>query len=92
MNDIHTVHAILLSLIYPMGEEEMTAEQKRAMGLAAEIQMKYDETGGSVKSRSVGDVSITYGDNSGGVTVGGIQIAPGALAVLNHGGLLCRWV
>lgn len=92
MSEIHTVRAVLLSLIHPVREEEMTAEQKRALSLAAEIQMKYDETGGSVKSRSVGDVSITYGDNSGGVTVGGIQIAPGALAVLKHTGLLCRWV
>ena len=92
MSDIHSVHAVLLSLIYPMGEEEMTAEQKRAMGLAAEIQMKYEENGGYVKSRSVGDVSVTYGERFSGVSVGGTQIAPGALAVLNHAGLLCRWV
>ena len=93
MSDIHTVRAVLLSLIYPMREEEMTAEQKRALSLAAEIQMKYDDEASSgVKSRSVGDVSITYRDQNSGVTVGGTQIAPGALSVLKYAGLLCRWV
>lgn len=94
MSDIHTVHAALLSLIYPRGESGMSAEQKRAMAQAAEIQLKFEESDGgmAVKSRSVGDVSVTYGECTGAVTVNGRAIAPEALAVLRNAGLLCRWV
>ncbi len=94
MSDIHTVHATLLSLIYPMGEGGMSAEQIRAMDQAAELQIQYEESGGgsAVKSRSVGDVSVTYAEQTAGMNVNGRQISPAALAVLKNAGLLCRWV
>ena len=83
---------LLLSFLYPLHERDMTPDQWNALGRAAEEQAKFD-SGNEVpiKSRSVGDVSVTY-DTSRAVSAGGRIIAPGALAELQNAGLLCRWV
>ena len=94
MSDLHTVRARLLSLIYPMGESLMTAEQPAAFEEAVQIQSGFEESGGeaSVKSRSVGDVSVTYQTPASCVFTDGSPVSPSALAVLKAAGLLCRWV
>ena len=94
MSDINTAVSRLLSLIFPVGEKGMTAEQKAALAGAAELQAKFEEDGedAAVKSRSVGDVSVTYADAGNGMTAGGRRISPDAAAVLRNAGLLCRWV
>lgn len=87
---------ILLSLIYPTLESDMSGDQLAAFGEAAEIQLEFMEkngvSGGRVlKSESVGDVSVTYADNSG-VTVCGERISSEALAKLRVCGLLDCWI
>lgn len=86
---------ILLSLIYPTVESDMSYEQLAAFGEAAEVQLEFMAKNGSdgraVKSESVGDVSVTYADNSG-VTVCGERISSEALAKLRVCGLLGCWI
>ncbi len=94
MSELHTVRARLLSLIYPMGENGMTAEQKSALEEAAGLQAEFEENGGEtgVKSRSVGDVSVTYHTPYTSALADGSPVSPAALAILKNAGLLCRWV
>lgn len=87
---------LLLSLIFPANRDTMTAEKWDAFVRAVEAQAEFDansEHSAAVRSRSVGDVSVTYADTvSGGVSVDGHQIAPAALAILKNNDFLCRWV
>lgn len=87
---------ILLSLIYPMSEDDMSEDQLAAFCEAAAVQLEFMDkngtTGGrTVKTESVGDVSVTYADNSG-VTVCGERICSEALAKLRICGLLDCWI
>ena len=85
---------LLLSLIFPANQDTMTAEKWSAVEKAAQIQAEFDasRTDSRVRSRSVGDVSVTYAENETYTTVGGHPITPAALAILKNEGLLCRWV
>jgi len=90
-----TAMSLLLSLIYPLHEGMMSPEQLAALSLAAQVQAKSaGEDALPVKSRSVGDVSVSYdtAGTPGAVTVNGRSIAPEAAAILKNAGLLCRWV
>ena len=83
---------ILLSLIYPTKIEDMSEDQKAEFDLAIAEQNDYgSSSGGAVKSESIGDVSVTYA-SSVGVSFGGQQICPSALARLMNCGLLTRWI
>ncbi|MBQ8186620.1 MAG: hypothetical protein IJX93_04710 [Clostridia bacterium] len=95
-NTVNEGVELLLSLIFPINADTMTAEKWSAVEKAAQIQAEFDasRTGTPVKSRSVGDVSVTYAESAQNacITVGGHPIAPEALAILKNEGLLCRWV
>ena len=96
MNDIQSAAELLLALIYPITEEDMTAEQKTEFDFAAEEQLRYstDHTG-VIKSEAVGDVKISY-DVEGGAKRKqiflGQPLSPAAVIKLTRAGLLRRWV
>jgi hypothetical protein len=83
----------LLSLLYPRGREDMTAEQTTEFLRAAAMQEDYMKREGEagVLSKRVGDVSVTY-EKNGGIRCGGVKISPAAVDVLLRAGLLVRWV
>ena len=83
---------ILLSLIYPTKTEDMSEEQRTEFAAAVAEQNAYGTSyGGAVKRESLGDASVTY-DSPAGVSFGGQQICPAALARLMKCGLLTRWI
>ena len=85
--------AILLSLIYPMREEDMTDGQREGFESAVLVQSAFMHTGGGreVKSESLGDAKVTYAESSG-VTVSGEKISSEAVGILRRSGLLDCWV
>lgn len=94
---------VLLSLIYPKTEREMTPAQREEFDLAAEEEEAYlaspagrsaiASADGRIERESVGDVSVTYrGGASGSVTAAGLPVAPAASARLLRCGLAGRWV
>ncbi len=83
---------ILLSLIYPITVEQMSADQQAEFAAAAEDQLEYMGSGGAaVVSEELGDAKVTYAKVSG-VVVGGQAICPAAVARLMKCGLLNRWI
>ena len=80
---------ILLSLIYPMREENMTETQREGFERAADVQEEYMQKYGTrnIRSETLGDARVTYADDSG-VTVSGEKIAPEVIGILRRCGLL----
>ena len=76
---------ILLSLIYPMRTEDMTEAQLAGFVAAACLQEEYMQSSSvrSIKSEALGDVRVTYADDSG-VTVSGEKIAPAVIGTLRQ--------
>ena len=94
---------ILLSLLFPKTERDMTPSQREEFELAVGEEEAYlaspagreamASSGGRIVSESVGDVSVTYrGGAAGSVTAAGYPIAPAASARLLRCGLAGRWV
>lgn len=85
----------LLAYIYPITEDDMTAEQLEKFYIAAQEQLVFmDSAEGrkntAVKVESVGDVSVTYAESEEH-SAGGVRIAPKAYNLLMRCGLLTRW-
>ena len=89
---------LLLGLLYPVTEADMTPLQRAVLEEAAAVQEEYLRSagsgagsaaafgGGRIVSEKIGDVSVVYsGDGEGG-------IAPAARAKLMAAGLLSRWI
>ncbi len=85
--------AILLSLIYPRREDDMTDSQREGFESAVSVQSEFMQAGGGrdVKSEALGDAKVTYAENSG-VTVSGEKISSEAVGILRQCGLLDCWV
>lgn len=87
----------LLAFLYPVTLADMTDAQRTEFAHAAEEQLGFlDSAEGrsntSIRSESVGDVSVTYAVTAESQTSGGIRIAPAAYNRLMRCGLLTRWV
>ncbi len=93
MVDSVTARNLLLSLIYPITEGDMSAEQSVQFALAADEQAEYSRSFSQVKSESVGDVSVTYETSSRSpLTYYGDPVSPAAISRLVRAGLMSRWV
>ena len=92
--DVREGEEILLTLIYPKRIEDMTPDQVAEFSLAAGEQAEFSASvGRRVKKETVGDVSVTYGeDDIRAFDVHGASISPAAISRLQRCGLLCRWI
>lgn len=93
MAENYDAASLLLSLIYPMTYEDMNEAQAAEFAAAAEEQAKYSASSSAfVKSESVGDVSVTYGDGADTLCCYGQPISPAVVARLVRAGMLRRWI
>lgn len=88
-----TARNLLLSLIYPITEEDMSADQSVQFALAADEQAEYSRSFSPIKSESVGDVSVTYESlERSPLMYYGNPVSPAAIGRLVRAGLMRRWV
>lgn len=93
MVDSGTARNLLLSLIYPITEEDMSADQSVQFALAVDEQAEYSRSFSPIKSESVGDVSVTYESSAQSpLMYYGNPVSPAAIARLVRSGLMRRWV
>ena len=96
MADISTAKDLLLSLIYPVTEADMTEEQTAQFELAAAEQLDYSASySGNIRSESVGDVSVSYDVPSAEkapLRYYGQPVSPAAVGILARCGLMRRWI
>ncbi len=89
---------ILLSLLFPLREEDFSSEDwevfRRALCYEAEYLFSGKNGERDVKAEKVGDYSVTYRAPSDKKTVSvfGSEVSPAACHLLLSSGLLLRWV
>jgi len=89
---------VLLALLFPLREEDFSAEDEvvfcRAVCYQAEYIFSGKSSEGSLKSEKVGDCSVSYREPSAKKTAGvfGSEVSPAAVHLLLASGLLLRWV
>ena len=81
---------LLLTLIYPRCEDDLTDEEKLILDEAAACQAEYG-SGESVVGEKVGDVSVTY-SLPAKITLCGGSLSPAAYSKLLGAGLVSMWV
>ncbi len=85
---------LLMTLIYPKIESDLTDDERAALDTAAEYQVSYTKGGicaADVKSESVGEVSVTYSCPTR-ITLCGVTLSPAAYSKLVAAGLISLWV
>ena len=96
MADINSAKNLLLALIYPITSGDMNEKQAEEFDLAVNEQYEYSlSCTGSVKSESVGDVSVSYDvptSSKAPLRCYGQPVSPSAVGRLSRCGLLRRWV
>lgn len=88
---------ILLSLIYPLREEDFSAKDEEVFRRAVLYEAEYLFSGksaeGTVRSEKAGDYSVTYREpTKKKVSVFGDEVSPAACHLLLSAGMLLRWV
>lgn len=89
---------ILLSLLFPLREEDFSAQDEAIFRRALCYQGEYIFSGKSaevgVKSEKAGDYSVVYRepDVKKAISVFGAEVSPAAAHLLLASGLLLRWV
>lgn len=87
--------AIISALLYPtvIGDISSTEIFHRAVCSQVEYGVKLGEAGSRlIKSESLGDRSVTYGESDGGIRIRGVAVSPVSVMILEGAGYLNRWI
>ncbi len=90
-----SAETVLRRLLFPNVPEDFDEAGTAAFSRAVCVQTDEILNGGGrlrVKSESVGDRSVTYAEDGGSRSVGGMTVAAEAVLLLENAGCLSRWV